>query len=423
MMIIMDDMNSRLKDFHKKSLEERVELIKENSDVGDAIEDLVGKGLTNDKADQMIENVIGTYELPVGIATNFKINDKDYLIPMVIEESSVVAAASYGAKLARKSGGFHAKTTEPVMISQVQVTGLSDAHAAKMKVLEKKEELMDLADEQDPVLVEHGGGVKDIRCRILNSSFGKYLIVHLLVDCRDAMGANAVNTMAEALAPKIEKITGGTVYLRILSNLADQRLARARAVWGKEDIGKDTVEGVIQAYEFARVDPYRCATHNKGVMNGVTAVVSATGNDTRAVESGAHSYAASGGGYSPLTTWEKTENGDLAGSIEIPVPVGTVGGATSSHPGAQANMEILGVKSASELGEVLAAVGLSQNFAALRALASEGIQKGHMKLHAKNVAVQAGAEEEMVDEVAKRMIEEDKIRVDRAKEIVEELGG
>lgn len=417
----MNEKTSRLKGFHKKELDERVEILKENSDVGEAIENLVGKGLSNEKADQMIENVVGTYELPVGIATNFKINDKDYLIPMVIEESSVVAAASYGAKLARESGGFQATTTDPVMISQIQVTGLSDAHSAKMKVLEKKEELMDLADEQDPVLVEHGGGVKDIRCRVLDSNFGKYLIVHLLVDCRDAMGANAVNTMAEALAPRIEDLTGGNVYLRILSNLADQRLARARAVWSKKDLGEDVVEGIVQAYEFARVDPYRCATHNKGVMNGVTAVVSATGNDTRAVESGAHSYAASGGGYSPLTTWEKTADGNLAGSIEIPVPVGVIGGATSSHPGAQANLDILGIESASELGEILATVGLAQNFAALRALASEGIQKGHMKLHAKNVAIQAGAKEEIVDEVAKKMIEEDKVRVDRAEEIIEEL--
>jgi len=417
----MDEKTSRLEGFHKKSLDERLELLKKNSEIDEAVDHLVERGLSNEKADQMIENVIGTYELPVGLATNFLINDEDYLIPMVIEESSVVAAASYGAKLARESGGFKATTTEPVMISQIQVTGLSDAHAAKMKVMENKQELMDYADEQDPVLVEHGGGVRDIRCRVLNSEFGKYLIVHLLVDCRDAMGANAVNTMAEALAPRIERLTGGNVYLRILSNLADHRLARARAVWHKEEIGKDTVEGVVQAYEFARVDPYRCATHNKGIMNGVTAVVSATGNDTRAVEAGAHSYAASGGGYSPLTTWEKTAEGHLVGSIEIPVPVGIIGGATSSHPGAQANLEILGVDSASELGEVLASVGLCQNFAALRALASEGIQKGHMKLHAKNVAIQAGAEEEIVDEVAKRMIDEGKVRVDKAEEIIKEL--
>ncbi|MFW5945843.1 MAG: hydroxymethylglutaryl-CoA reductase, degradative [Candidatus Natronoplasma sp.] len=412
---------SRLEGFHKKELEERVELVKKNSDADKSLDHLVGEGLSNQKADQMIENVVGTYELPVGIATNFKINDEDFLVPMVIEESSVVAAASYGAKLARNSGGFFAKATEPVMISQIQVTGLSDAYSAKLKVLEKKDELMKIAEEQDPVLVKHGGGVEDVRCRVLKSRFGDYLVVHLLVNCQDAMGANAVNTMAEAVAPRVEELTGGNVYLRILSNLADQRLARARAVWDKEEIGRDTVEGVIQAYEFARIDPYRCATHNKGVMNGVTAVVMATGNDTRAVEAGAHSYAASGGGYSPLTVWEKTEDGDLAGSIEIPVPVGVIGGATSSHPGAKANLEILGVESSKELGEVMASVGLAQNFAALRALASEGIQKGHMRLHAKNVAVQAGAEGGEVEKVAERMIEKGKIRADMAEKILEEL--
>lgn len=414
--------DSRISGFHKKGSEERVKLIKERTDLSEeAIEKLTGEGLSDEAAEMMIENVIGTYEMPIGVATNFKINDEDYLIPMVIEESSVVAAASYGAKLARKCGGFKASSTDPVMISQIQVTGLDDPYAARAKVLENKEGLKELADAQDPMLVEHGGGVQDIRCRVLDSRFGPYLVVHLLVDCRDAMGANAVNTMAEAVAPEIEDITGGKVYLRILSNLAENRIARSRAVWSKKEIGEDVVEGVIHAYEFARVDPYRCSTHNKGVMNGVTAVVAATGNDTRAVEAGAHSYAASCEGYSPLTTWEKTDDGDLAGTIEIPVPVGIIGGATSSHPTAQANLELIGVKDAQELGEVLASVGLAQNFAALRALASEGIQKGHMKLHAKNVAVQAGAEGDQIEKVASRVIEEDIVRVDRAKEILEEL--
>ncbi len=418
----MSSNNSRLSGFHKKSIEERIELIKENTAADrESLEHLMGKGLSNEEADMMIENVIGTYELPVGIATNFKINGQDRLIPMVIEESSVVAAASYGAKLARGQGGFKATSTEPVMIAQIQVTGLKDPNSAKLKIMEKKEELKELADEQDPVLVEHGGGVEDISCRGIESRFGPYLIVHLLVDCRDAMGANAVNTMAEAITPLIEEVTGGTVNLRILSNLAKKRMARARAVWSKKEIGEDVVEGVIDAYEFARVDPYRCATHNKGVMNGVSAVVIATGNDSRAVEAGAHSYASAVDEYSPLTTWEKTENGDLTGPIEIPVPVGTIGGATSSHPCAQANLDIMGVDNARELGEILASVGLAQNFAALRALASEGIQKGHMKLHAKNGAVQAGAEGDMVDLVASKMVEEEKIRADRAKEIIEEL--
>ncbi len=415
--------NSRLSGFHKMEMDERIELILENTELEEEdVEKLVERGLSNEEADRMIENVVGTLELPVGIATNFKINDEDYLVPMVIEESSVVAAASYAAKLARESGGFYATTTEPVMISQIQVTGLSDPYNAKMKVLEHKEEIMELADEQDPVLVEHGGGVRDVRCRVLDSNYGPYLIVHLLVDCRDAMGANAVNTMAEAVAPKIEEITGGSVYLRILSNLADHRLARARAVFDKDVIGEDTVEGVLNAYEFARVDPYRCATHNKGVMNGITAVVSATGNDTRAVEAGCHSYA-SVGGYGSLTTWEKNENGDLVGTIEVPVPVGLIGGATSSHPVVQSNLKILDLDNAQELGEVMAAVGLAQNFGALRALASEGIQKGHMKLHAKNVAVQAGAEGDLVDKVAEKMVAEGKVRADRAKELLEEMEG
>ncbi len=416
----MSARNSRLSGFHKKDMKERLKLVEENTGVED-LEEILDEGLSEENADRMIENVIGSYELPLGIATNFQINGEDYLVPMVIEESSVVAAASYAAKLARSSGGFQATTTDPVMIGQIQVTDLSDANAAKMKVIEAKEDLIDLANEQDPVLVEHGGGTKDIRCRVLKSRFGDYLIVHLLVNCQDAMGANAVNTMAEALAPKIEDITDGNVYLRILSNLADHRIARTRAVWDKEEIGEETVEGIIQAYEFARIDPYRCATHNKGIMNGITAVVTATGNDTRAVEAGAHSYASAGGYYSPLTTWEKTKDGDLAGTLEVPLPVGTIGGATSSHPGAKANLEIIGAENAQELEKVMASVGLAQNFGALRALASEGIQKGHMKLHAKNVAVQAGAEGDEVDILAQKMIDDKSVRADKAEEILNNL--
>ncbi|MFW6038291.1 MAG: hydroxymethylglutaryl-CoA reductase, degradative [Candidatus Saliniplasma sp.] len=413
--------NSRLSGFHKKEFHERVEEVAELVGLSEKeVSSLVEDGLTLESANRMIENVVGTFELPVGIATNFLVNGRDHLVPMVIEESSVVAAASKAAKLARETGGFSASTTEPVMISQIQVTGISDPWNAKMKVLEKKEEIIELADEQDPVLVEHGGGCRDVRCRVVDSRYGSYLVVHLLVDCRDAMGANAVNTMAEAVAPLVEEVTGGHVYLRILSNLAKHRLARARVKYSKDDIGEEAVEGVLQAYEFARVDPFRCATHNKGVMNGVTAVVSATGNDTRAIEAGAHSYAAMDG-YSPLTVWEKNDDGDLVGSIEIPVPVGLIGGATSSHDVAKVNLKILGVDSAQELGEVMASVGLAQNFAALRALSTEGIQKGHMKLHAQNVAIAAGASEEIVEEVAARMVEEGKVRADRAREIIKEM--
>ena len=414
--------NSRLSGFHKKDLKERVEEIAELVGLDEEeVSSLVEDGLGLESADRMIENVVGKFELPVGVATNFLVNGRDYLVPMVIEESSVVAAASKAAKLARKTGGFFSSTTEPLMISQIQVTGVSDPWNSKMKVLEKKDEIMELADEQDPVLVEHGGGCRDVRCRVVDSRYGSYLVVHLLVDCQDAMGANAVNTMAEAVAPLVEEVTGGKVYLRILSNLAKHRLARVRVKYSKDDISEEAVEGVLQAYEFARVDPFRCATHNKGVMNGVTAVVSATGNDTRAVEAGAHSYAAMDG-YSPLTTWEKNDDGDLVGSIEIPVPVGLIGGATSSHDVAKVNLKILGVESAQELGEVMASVGLAQNFAALRALSTEGIQKGHMKLHAQNVAIAAGAGEGVVEEVAAKMVDEGKVRADRAREIIKELG-
>ncbi|MFO8109784.1 MAG: hydroxymethylglutaryl-CoA reductase, degradative [Thermoplasmata archaeon] len=414
--------DSKLSGFHKLSMEDRMKKVRSLCDMSqEDMSALYENGLPMEVADRMIENVIGTFELPVGIAVNFKINERDYLIPMVIEESSVVAAASYAAKLARDSGGFYSTTTEPVMISQIQITGLSAPHEARLKILEHKDRLLEMANKEDPVLVKFGGGARDIRCRVLDSSFGPYLIAHLLVDCRDAMGANAVNSMAEALAPELEKITGGRVYLRILSNLADHRLARSRAEFTEETLGKETIEGVLQAYEFARVDPYRCATHNKGIMNGVTAVVNATGNDSRAVEAGAHSYATLGGGYSPLTRWEKNDEGNLVGSIEMPVAVGTVGGATSIHPVAKTLMKILDVKSASELGEVIASVGLAQNFAALRALATEGIQKGHMKLHAKNVAVAAGAPEELIDVIAERMIKEGKIKADRALELVKEL--
>ncbi len=416
--------NSRLSGFHRKELEERLEIIRSECDLSDEeISSLLKKGLSNQDADMMIENVVGTYELPVGIATNFMINGEDYLIPMVIEESSVVAAASYAAKLAREGGGFSASTTEPVMIGQIQITGLSNPHGARVELLEHTSELIELANEQDPVLVEHGGGVVGLEGRVLESSFGPYLIVHLLVDCRDAMGANAVNTMVEALAPRIEDITGGRSYLRILSNMADRRLARARVAFSSDTLGEETIEGIIQAYEFARVDPYRCATHNKGIMNGVTAVVTATGNDTRAVEAGAHSYAATGGGYAPLTRWERDSKGDLVGSIEIPVAVGTIGGATSLHPVAKTALNILGVESSSELGMVLASVGLAQNFAALRALASEGIQKGHMKLHAKNMAVSAGASGDLIEKVADKMISDGKIRVDYAKDLIKKMNG
>jgi hydroxymethylglutaryl-CoA reductase len=333
-----------------------------------------------------------------------------------------VAAASFAAKMARARGGFTASTTDPIMIGQIQVVGVEDPHHARMAVLLARDEVLKEANAQDPLLVSVGGGATDLHVKVIETVRGPMVIVELLVDCRDAMGGNAVNTMAEAVAPLIERITGGRVYLRIISNLASKRLARAQVVIAQEEVGGEAVvDGIVQAYAFAAADPYRCATHNKGVMNGVSAVVLATGNDTRAVEAGAHAYAALSGRYTSLTVWEKTREGDLAGTIELPVAVGLVGGATRSHPVARVNVKILGVKTATELGEVLACVGLAQNLAALRALAAEGIQRGHMALHARNVAVEAGATGSLVDAVAQRMVEERRIRLDRAQQLVHEL--
>jgi hydroxymethylglutaryl-CoA reductase len=370
----------------------------------------------------MIENAIGAFSLPVGVAVNFVINGKDYLIPMAIEEPSVVAGASNAARMAREAGGFHASSTESIMIGQVQLVDVPDPFRAKAQILSNKEEIVKIANQQDPVLLSLGGGAKDIEARVLDTEMGPMVIVHLLVDTKDAMGANVVNTMAEAIAPKIREIAGsGTTYLRIISNLADHRLARAWALFPSKDLGGENVaDGILYAHAFASADPYRCATANKGVMNGIAAVVQATGNDTRAVEAGAHAYASLSGRYSPLTHWEKNEDGDLVGSIEVPVAVGIIGGATA-HPQAKINLKILGVRSSRELGEVLAAVGLAQNLAALRALATVGIQQGHMRLHARNIAVMAGARGELIDRVAEIIVRERKIRVDRAREVLETL--
>jgi hydroxymethylglutaryl-CoA reductase len=320
--------------------------------------------------------------------------------------------------MARVRGGFFASSTEPIMIGQIQVVDVPDPSRARMTILASRDEILKRANEQDPVLVSVGGGAKDLAVKVLQASTGPMVITELHVDCRDAMGANAVNTMAEAVAPLIERITHGRVYLRILSNLATKRLARAWTVIAKEAVGgADVVNGIVEAYAFADADPYRAATHNKGVLNGVIAVVMATGNDHRAVEAGAHAYASRTGRYRPLTVWEKNEEGDLVGSIELPMAVGIIGGATRVHPTAKVSMKILGVNSAPEFGEVLASVGLAQNLAALRALAHEGIQRGHMALHARNVAITAGATGDLVDRVVAKMVEEGQVRVDRAKEL------
>jgi hydroxymethylglutaryl-CoA reductase len=415
--------SSEFAGFYKLTPKERLRFVGEYAHLDKAELDLLeaSSALKIETANRMIENVVGVMPVPLGIAMNFLINGKDRLIPMAIEEPSVVAGASHAAKMARAKGGFHTSSTRPVMIGQIQVVGCANPSEAKGSVLASTEEILQKANEQDPILVSKGGGALALEAKIIDSIVGPMVIAELLVDCGDAMGANAVNTMVEAVAPIIERLTGGRVYLRILSNLADRRLARASVTVAKEAVGgAEVVDGIINAYAFAAADPYRCATHNKGVMNGVTAVVLATGNDTRAIEAGAHAYAARSGKYSPLTRWKKDGNGDLVGEIELPMAVGLVGGATAVHPIAKVAVKILGVKSARELAETIAAVGLCQNLAALRALAAEGIQRGHMRLHARNVAATAGATGDLIDRIAEKMVEERKIRIDRAKELLAE---
>ncbi len=419
----MKEKTSQLPGFYKLKPKERLQLVKKFADLTD--EDLIllqsTGSLDLDLANRMIENVVGAFPVPLGIAVNFLINKRDYLVPMAIEEPSVVAAASYAAKMVREGGGFFTNSTPPVMIGQIQTVGVKDPHGVKMAVYSAKEEILSKANEQDPMLVSLGGGAKDLEVKVINTQTGPMVITELHVDCRDIMGANAVNTMAEAVAPIIERITHGRVYLRIISNLATKRLARAWCTVPKKAVGgEEVVDGIIQAYAFAAADPYRAATHNKGILNGVIGVVLATCNDHRAVEAGAHAYAARKGVYGSLSTWEKNENGDLVGALELPVAVGVVGGLTGVHPIAKIALKILKVKTAREFGEVLAAVGLAQNLGALRALSHEGIQRGHMRLHAKNFAMSAGATGDLIDLVVERMIEERKIRLDRAKELVDE---
>jgi len=416
--------SSSISGFYKLTPKQRVALVKEFAGLSEEECALLQKtgSLPLEAADRMIENVVGAFPLPLGIGVNFLINNRDYLIPMAIEEPSVVAAASYAAKMVRKGGGFHTSSTPPVMIGQIQTVGINDPDAARLHVLEAKAEILEKANDQDPVLASVGGGAKDLDAKVISTTVGPMLITELHVDCRDAMGANAVNTMAEAVAPMIERITGGHVYMRIISNLATKRLAKAWCTVPKEAVGgEEVVDGIVNASAFAAADPYRAATHNKGAMNGIIAVILATGNDHRAIEAGAHAYAAIKGQYTSLSVWEKNENGDLQGSIELPMAVGLIGGAVRTHPIAKIAIKILRVKTANEFAEVLAAVGLAQNLGALRALAHEGIQRGHMSLHARNIAVAAGAKEELIDLVAERMVKERKIRMDRAKELIEEF--
>lgn len=381
-----------------------------------------------DRADGMIENVIGAFELPLGVAGNFQVNGRDVLVPMAVEEPSAVAAASFMAKLARENGGFETSSTRPLMRAQVQVLGLTDPHGARVALLRERERIVKLANSRDQVLIGLGGGCQDIEAHVFaDTPRGPMLVLHLIVDVRDAMGANTVNTMAEAVAPLVEEITGGTVRLRILSNLADLRLSRARVrltpqtLDTKDRSGAEIIEGVLDAYVFAATDPYRAATHNKGIMNGIDPVIVATGNDWRAVEAGAHAYACRDGRYTSLTHWEKDASGALVGTLEMPMPVGLVGGATKTHPLARLALKIMAVRSAQELGEIAVAVGLAQNLGALRALATEGIQRGHMALHARNIALTVGAVGAEVDQLARRMAEEKDVRADRALALLEEL--
>jgi len=411
---------SRLSGFYKLTPEERLKIVAEFAELTEEEIELLKKSkISIEKANAMIENVIGTFELPIGIATNFLIDGKDYLIPMVIEEPSVVAAASHGAKIARVKGGFRTHYSGSIMIGQIQVI-TDNPHSAKFEVLRHKDEIIEKANEIESSIIKLGGGCKDVIARIIEGK-KPMLIVHLLIDVKDAMGANFINTVCERVAPFIEKITGGKVLLRILSNLCIHRIAYAKAIFDKKAVGgSDVVDAIITAYEFAKADIFRCATHNKGIMNGVCAVLIATGNDFRAVESACHAYSAMHG-YKPLTHYEVNEEGDLVGYIELPMSVGVVGGSIKANPLAKICLKILGVKSAEELARVIASVGLAQNFAALRALATEGIQRGHMELHARSLALSVGAKGEEVEKVVEEMLKEGNISMSKAEEILKRI--
>ncbi|KXK17849.1 MAG: hydroxymethylglutaryl-CoA reductase, degradative [Chloroflexi bacterium OLB15] len=428
----MSNHTSRLSGFYKRSLEERASALQSWAQLSDTEIDVLqgSSGLSAAQADHMIENTVGIYSLPLGIATNFLINGQDRLIPMVIEEPSVVAAMSNAARLFREGGGFQTSSDAPIMIGQLQVLDLQDVAEAAEKIAAYKQRLLDEADAVGGSIVKRGGGARDLQVRpFLDTPIGPMLVVHLLMDVRDAMGANAINTAAEHIAPLVEEITGGRVNLRILSNLTDQRKARAEGMIPASALateamsGEEVARAVVEAGVFAEVDPYRAATHNKGIMNGVDAVIIATGNDWRAIEAGAHAYAARNGRYTSLSRYWQDDQGNLHAAMEMPLSVGIVGGATRVHPAAQVALKILGVASAQELAEICVAAGLAQNFAALRALASEGIQRGHMRMHAKQIAVSAGAAPEQVRSVVEQMIRENNIRPERAKAIVESLKG
>ncbi|OZM76218.1 hydroxymethylglutaryl-CoA reductase, degradative [Pseudonocardia sp. MH-G8] len=416
--------NSRLSGLRDSSPRERRAIVVRNAGIDASALDVLepGAGLGVEQADHMIENVLGVIGIPVGVATNLTVNGRDYLVPMATEEPSVVAAASNAARMARGLGGFTTSDTGNIMIAQIQLVDVVDPEGARMRVLEARAELLALADAQDPVLAGLGGGARDLVVRLVPTRLGVHVVVHLHVDVRDAMGANAVNTMAEALAPRLGELAGARSLLRILSNKADQRLTRARAVFDRELLGgQQVVDDIVLASAFAEADPYRAATHNKGIMNGITAVVLATGNDSRAVEAGCHSHAARAGSYTALSRFERAADGNLVGTLEVPLAVGLVGGATRAHPAAQAAVALLGVQSATELAAVVASIGLAQNLAACRALAAEGIQRGHMTLHARTIAASAGATTDEIGRVAQRIVDDRRIRLEHAQEVLAEL--
>ena len=423
---------SRIPGFYNLPMDERLDKLAEASGLScQDIEALrTDYGLVDEQADHMVENAIGSFGLPLGIGLNFIVNDQEVLVPMAIEEPSVVAGASFMAKLARLGGGFTASMAAPEMIGQIQVLDVKDLIAASLNLYQHKAELLTEADSVDPLLKKFGGGARDLEVRIIEESpIGAFLVIHLIYDVRDAMGANAVNTACEKLAAHVEELTGGRVHLKILSNLADRRLARVGctipvAALAFDDFSGDQVrDGIIAAWAFAVADPYRAATHNKGIMNGVDAVVIATGNDWRAIEAGAHAYAARDGSYTSLSTWSKDAQGDLIGELEMPMAVGIIGGATQVHPTARAALKLMGVQTAAELAGIIVSVGLAQNLAALRALATEGIQRGHMSLHARLVAIAAGALGDQIEKVAAQMVANKTVRIDFAEKILKSLEG
>ena len=416
--------DSSIPNFFQKNRKERLDIVKDFADLSheelEILENRIG-GISFDNADKMVENAIGTFSLPLGIATNFKINDKDYLVPMVIEEPSVIAAASKAAKIARIKGGFKVDADESYSIGQIQVLNV-DPKSSIPKIKESSKDILEIANSKSNTLRKMGKGAKEVSCREIQTDSGLMLIIELLIDVGDAMGANVTNSMCEAVAPLIEKLTGGKVLLRILSNYSTRRIVRATAVFDKDGVGgEDVVNNIILAYQFAANDVYRAVTHNKGVMNGIISVANSTGQDSRAIEAAANAFAARSGKYVSLTQWSKDENGNLIGKLELPLSVGIVGGIINVHPIAKICTKILGVSTAKELAGIIAATGLAQNFSALRALVTEGIQKGHMKLHARNLAISAGAKAEEIDDIVKKMVQENNISLNRAKELLHQI--